>query len=93
MDAVKGFLEGYWAHAQWYLLGVGSLSVVTMVLLRRPGTAFAILLLGVYVTMTLYFLSVHERMGFSLDTCLAVVVLSGLALVALLYYFLFIRSE
>ena len=93
MDALRGFLAGYWAHAQWYLLGVGVLSVVTMVLLRRPGKAFAILLLGVYITMTLYFLSVHEGMGFSLETALGTVVVGGLALMALLYYFLFIRSE
>ena len=93
MDALKSFLEGYWAQAQWYLLGVGLLSVVTMLFLRRPGKAFAILLLGVYITLTLYFLSVHEGMGFSLETALGTVVVAGLALVALLYYFLFIRSE
>ena len=64
-----------------------------MLVLRRRGRAFAILLLGVYVTMTAYFLSVRESMNYTLETSLGAVVIFGLALMAVLYYFVFIRSE
>lgn len=93
MDAVKSFLAGYWAYAQWYLLAIAAVSLVTMLVLRRRGRAFAILLLGVYVTMTAYFLSVREDMGYSLWTSLGIVVVLGLAVMVVLYYFVFIRTE
>ncbi len=93
MDAVKSFLAGYWAYAQWYLLAMAAVSLVTMLILRRRGRAFAILLLGVYVTMTAYFLSVREDMGYTLWSSLGIVVVLGLALMVVLYYFVFIRSE
>ena len=93
MDAVKSFLTGYWAYAQWYLLAMAAVSLVTMLILRRRGRAFAILLLGVYVTMTAYFLSVREDMGYTLWSSLGIVVVLGLAVMVVLYYFVFIRTE
>ena len=91
-DAIKVFLTGLWQQAQWHLLGIGALSLVLLVVFRRPGKAFVVLLLGVYVIGTTHFLSFRESMGFTLETALGVVVLLGLAVMALLYYFIFIRT-
>ena len=93
MDTIRVFLTGYWQQMQLYLLGIGSLSLVLLVVFRRPGKAFAALLLGGYVTGTTHFMSIHKSMGFTLETALGVVIILGLALLALLYYLIFIRME
>ena len=93
MSALKDFFTGYWHYADWYLIGIVVVYVVMVVAFRRPGKAFGILLAGLYVTMTAYFLSARERLGFSPETALGMVVVFGLALVAVVYYFVFIRTE
>ena len=93
MDGIKSFLAGYWDYARWYLVALGVLYLLMALVWRRPGKAFGLLLMGTYVTMVGYFLSVREELGFALETWLAIVILAGLVLGALLYYFVFIRTE
>jgi len=93
MEALKSFFVNYWAYARWYLIALGVFYLLMALVGRRPGKAFAMLILGIYVTMAAYFLSVREELGFALETSLGMVIIGGLALGALFYYFLFIRSE
>ncbi|HUW56519.1 MAG TPA: hypothetical protein VMZ92_07780 [Planctomycetota bacterium] len=93
MGAIKDFFTGYWHFADWYLIGIVVVYLVALLILRRPGKAFTVLLTGLYVTMTAYFLSVRERLSFSQETALGMVVVLGLALAAVVYYFMFIRTD
>ena len=93
MDGIKSFLADYWACARYYLIALGVFYLLMALVWRRPGKAFGVLLMGTYVTMAGYFLSVREEMGFAPETSLAVVIVAGLALGALFYYFVFIRTE
>lgn len=91
MEGLKEFLKDYWDFARWYLLALGLLYLVMTLWFRRGGRATALLLIGVYVTITAYFLKVRESLGFSPEMALAVVIVSGLVFLAIVYYFVFIR--
>jgi hypothetical protein len=93
MDAIQAFLTEYWNVMQWYLIGAAALTLVTWLLLRRPGKAFALLLLVVYVTLAAHFLNVREGLGFTPVTALAVLIVSGLAVGVILYFFVFVRTQ
>jgi len=93
MDVIKTFLLGYWDHTQWYLVAAAALTLVIWLILRRPGKAFALLLLVVYVTLAAHFMDVREDLGLSPDTALAVIIASGLAVALVLYFFVFVRTQ
>ena len=91
-EAVK-FLAGYWEFSQWAAIVVGAMFLLMLWPLRRPGKAFAILLLGLYVTMALYFMKVYSELGFGFATAFGVVIFAGLAVLTLLYFFVFVRAK
>jgi len=93
MDAIKQFFIGFWEYCRWYLVGIGVAYLILLIPFRQPGKAMGLLLLGLYVTLTAYFLSIYREMGFELEAALGVVILFGLALAALLYYAFFIRAD
>ena len=93
MEEIKQFLVGYWDHCQWWLVGIGVVYLILLIPFRQSRKAMTVLLLGIYLTMTAYFLSVREEMGLDPDLSLGVVIGVGLALGALLYYFFVIRAE
>ena len=93
MESIKRFLIDYWEYCQWYLIGLAAVSLILLFPFRQRGKAAGLLLLGLYVTMSVYFLSVYRDLGFTDTTSLGVVIVFGLALGATFYYFFFIRAE
>jgi hypothetical protein len=93
MDAIEDFLIGYWDYAQWFLAAAAVVSLGAWIVLRRPGKAFAILMLVVYFTLAARFLAVRDSLGFTPETALAILITSGLAVAVLMYYFVFIRTK
>ncbi len=92
-DAV-GYLAGYWGVMKWALLVIGVIFLIIAVPLRRPGKAFAVLLLGVYATGAWYFMTIYDsRLEMTIETAIAVVVVAGLVVLGIFYYFVFIRTE
>ena len=94
MEAIKDFFVGYWDYCQWYCIGIAAAWLIVLGPFRQPGKAWGLLLLGLYVTLTAYFLSVRYRqMGFELEMALGLVIVFGLALAGFFYYAYFIRSD
>ena len=86
------FWEGYWKFAEWYLIALAAVFLIAALFMRRPGAGFGILLFGVYVTLSWYFMTVYDTLGYSQEWALGIVIGSGLALGALFYYFIFVRT-
>jgi len=95
MEAIRSFFVNYWAFSQWYLIGIGVVYLVILLPFRQPGKAGAFLVVGLYITLTAYFLttSAYKDMGLDKEWALGVVIVLGLALCGLMYYAYFIRSE
>ena len=86
------FLEGYWGFSMWALIVIAVAFLVIAIPMRRPGKAFAVLLLGIYATMAWYFMTIYEQMGYQIETAVGVVILAGLVIGATFYYLAFIRT-
>jgi hypothetical protein len=86
-------LAGYWEFSQWAAIVVGAIFLLMLWPLRRPGKAFAILLLGLYVTGALYFMKVYGELGFGFATAFGVVIFAGLVVMTVLYFFVFVRAK
>jgi CHASE2 domain-containing sensor protein len=86
------FFEGYWNFSMWALIVIAVVFVLMTWPMRRPGKAFAVLLLGVYATMAWYFLTIYEQVGFDIEYAVGLVILAGLVIGATFYYFVFIRT-
>ena len=93
MDKLETFMLGYWDGYKYYVIALAVIFLVTAFISRRPMKACTILLMGVYVTLAIHFLSVRESMGYTLDWALGIVIGFGLVLGALFYYLIFIRTE
>ena len=93
MPAARAFLAGYWAFAEWLLICLGVIVVLLVFPLRRPGKAFAVLLVGVYVTIAWYFLRESPRLNIRIPVALGCVICTGLVVLTVLYCLLFIRSD
>ena len=93
MDALLNFLWGYWQFAKWLLAAIGVIAILLLTVLRRRAKGCAVLILGLYVTLTYYFMLNYRVLDFSLEYTLGAVVLAGLVLASGFYYFFFVRSE
>ncbi len=99
MDNMTGgpgsqFWHGYWEFSKWGVGVLGALFIIIALFLRRPGKAFAVLLLGGYASLAWYFMTVYDSL-FHLDIGLAIggVVFGALVVLTIFYYFVFIRTE
>ena len=86
------FWQSYWDFAEWYLIAVGVIFLVMLILLRRPGQAFGVLVLGGYATLSWHFMHVYDHLGYSQEWALGIVIGGGLALGSAFYYFIFVRT-
>ena len=91
-QAIGSFFEGYWDFSMWALIVIAVAVLAIAIPMRRPGKAFAVLLLGVYATMAWYFMTAYEEMGFEIETAVGAVIVVGLVIGATFYYLVFIRT-
>ncbi|HUV38515.1 MAG TPA: hypothetical protein VMY39_02830, partial [Planctomycetota bacterium] len=91
METLRSFFTGYWEMCRYYLVAIGVLYLIILIPFRQPGKALAALVVGLYATLSVYFLSVYRQLGFEQEWALGVVIVIGLALCGLFYYAFFIR--
>ncbi len=94
METIKGYLEGYWKFSKLSLGALGLVFVVMVMFARHRIRAFAVLLMGLYVTGGLYFLSICEKpeIGLEWSTGLGIFLVVGVGVGVIFYYFVFVKG-
>ena len=93
MEGVKEFFVGYWDFSRSYLIALVVVYLIAAVPFRQPGKAIALVVVGIYVTMTAYFLPIYEELGLNQEWALGIVIVCGLGIGSLFYYTFFILGE
>jgi len=87
MDNITGgsptFLKGFWEFGKVALITIGVLFLLIALVMRRPGKAFAVLVLGGYATLAWYFMTVYKDLGYDVGIAMGGVVLGSLGVLTI----------
>ena len=93
-EMIRNYLEGYWQFSKLYLGGVCVLVIAMLLFGRHRMRAYGLFLIGIYVTVGFYFLSICEEpeIGIEWSTGVGIFLAGGVLVGAIFYYFVFIKG-
>ena len=94
METIRYYLEGYWQFSKLYLGVLALVFVVIVTFARYRIRAFAVLIMGFYLTAGFYFLSICETDDLALEwsTGLGIFLAVGAGVGVIFYYFAFVKG-
>lgn len=94
METIRHYLEGYWEYSKLHLGVLALVFVVIVTFAKHRRRAFAVLLMGLYVTAGLYFLSICDEpeIGMEWSTGFGIFLAVGLVVGVIFYYFAFVKA-